>query len=290
MISYLDCYPCLVRHSLEASRQVTDDPTLQRKVLNRVLKLLPELPKDSTPIRMAALAHAIIREELGVEDPYAQGKKRCNELAMEYVPQLKWTLDASKDRIKTAVRIAIAGNIIDMAALGETFDVEATLRQTLDSELGVDHTSFFQEDLKTAKKIVYVGDNTGEIVFDRLLVQEIKRVSDGEITFVVRGRPIQNDATLEDAKFTGLTDLVKVVPSTGDAPGCELQYAPEILALFQEADLIIAKGQGNYEALSLENFPIYFLLRVKCQVIAQDINSPKGCGVIKRSDSFQWRS
>jgi uncharacterized protein with ATP-grasp and redox domains len=145
-----------------------------------------------------------------------------------------------------------------------------------------------KKDLGGAEKVVYVGDNTGEIAFDRLLVEEIKRFSDPKILFVVRGRPIQNDATMKDAEAVGLTKLVEVVSASGDGPGCELDRAPDLRPRFAEADLILSKGQGNYEALSLEPYPIYFLLRIKCRVIARDVGGEKGSGVVKRTESWNW--
>lgn len=281
MISYLECYPCLVRHSLEASRQITEDPDLQRKVMNRVLKLLPDLPQDASPVRMAAEVHRIIRAELNVTDPYLEQKKKYNRIALGMLPKLRRILDGAPDRIETAVRIAIAGNIIDFGAYGEDFDIEASVDEILRSPLGVNDYPRLRDDLRNANRIVYVGDNAGEIVFDRLLVEEIRRICQGKVFFVVRGAPILNDATLEDADAAGVTEIAEVASSGGDAPGCELGKSPEIRELFEKADVIISKGQGNYEALSREPYPIYFLLRVKCEVIARDLEGKKGTGVVK---------
>ena len=284
MISYLDCYPCLVRHALEASRQITRDEDLQRTVMDQVLKLLPELPKDATPVRLAAEAHRLIRSILGVDDPYAVQKKKYNALALSLLPELRQVIARSEDRLECAVKVAIAGNIIDFGALGEDFDIRAALKETLEAPLGVNDYPGLREGLEQAKRIIYVGDNTGEIAFDLLLVEEIQRFSNPEIVFVVRGRPILNDATIEDAEAVGLTRLVNVVASGGDAPGCELaRSGPELKALFEAADLIISKGQGNYEALSQEPYPIFFLLRVKCQVIARDLGGQKGWSAVKYS-------
>jgi uncharacterized protein with ATP-grasp and redox domains len=283
VISYLDCYPCLVRHALEASREITADPAKQREVLVRVLRLLPEIAEDTTPVRIAAEVHSLIREALGVDDPYLAQKKKYNELAQSLVPELKKTIARAKNPLEAAVRIAIAGNIIDFGALGERFDLKAMVKECRDTPLGLNDLPQLEQDLKRAKRIVYVGDNAGEIVFDRLLVEEIQRLYNPEIFFVVRGRPILNDATLEDARSVGLTDRVTVVASGGDGPGCELDRSPALKPLFEAAELVIAKGQGNYEALSSEPYPIYFLLRIKCRVIARDIGGPRGTAAVKRS-------
>lgn len=282
MRSYLDCYPCLVRHALEASRQITDDVLLQRRVLTRVLRELGQFPPETTPVRLAAEIHGHIRAVLGVDDPYAEQKKFCNAAAMKLVPMLKQKIRGARDPFTAAVKAAIAGNIIDFGALGDSFDIESAAEGCLDTPMGIDDLERMKADLATAKRLVYVGDNAGEIVFDRLLVEEIQRTYDAEITFVVRGSPILNDATMDDARAVGLTDLVEVVASGGDAPGCELERSPLIKPLFDEADLIISKGQGNYEALSTEPYPFYFLLRIKCKVIARDIGGPNGTGAVKR--------
>jgi uncharacterized protein with ATP-grasp and redox domains len=283
--SYLDCYPCLVRHALEASRQITDDVRLQRRVLTRVLRELAEFPPETTPVRLAAQIHGHIRAVLGVDDPYAEQKRRCNAAAMKLVPMLKQKIRGSNDPIGAAVKAAIAGNIIDFGALGDSFDIESAAQDCLDMPLGINDLERMKADLARAKRIVYVGDNAGEIVFDRLLVEEIQRAFDAAITFVVRGSPILNDATMDDARAVGLTDLVEVVTSGGDAPGCELGRSPLLEPLFKGADLIISKGQGNYEALSTEPYPICFLLRIKCKVIAQDIGGPNGTGAVKRKNN-----
>jgi uncharacterized protein with ATP-grasp and redox domains len=285
MISYLDCYPCLARHALEAARQVTEDESIHREVLNRVLAILPGFPRGATPVRMAAEVHAIIRELLGVDDPYAAQKREYNEKALARLPQLRKIIEGSSDRLESAVRIAIAGNIIDFGAVSGEIDVDASLRDSLEKPLGLNDYPRLREDIISSQKMVYVGDNTGEIAFDRLLVEEIQRLSKGEITFVVRGRPILNDATLEDARIVGLTDLVPVIPAGGDAPGCELDRAPEVKALFHEADLILAKGQGNFEALSREPYPIYFLLKVKCGLIARELGGKQGMSAVIRSQA-----
>ena len=282
MISYLDCYPCLVRHALEASRFITGNEALQREVMNRVMRMLPEAPPSSTPVRLAAEAHRIIRETLGVEDPYAERKKESNAAALALLPWVRERIAAAPDRLSAAVRAAIAGNVMDFGALGESFDVHAALEETLSSPLGVDHLDRLREKLGTARRVAYVADNAGEIAFDRLLVEEILEAFGPEVTVVVRGRPILNDATLEDAEAVGLTGLVQILPSEGDGPGCELDRAgPRVRTLFEAGDLVISKGQGNYEALSNEPFPFFFLLRVKCRIIAVETGAEKGEGVVK---------
>ncbi len=290
MNSYLECYPCLVRQSLVTARIVTADETLHRNVMNAVMKLLPELDPDSTPIRMATYIHRLIRSELGVDDPYKEIKRECNRFAVARLPELQGIITRADNRLETALRIAIAGNIIDFGALGHNFDVDATVKRTLQDPLGINDLSDLWKQLAHARKLVYVGDNAGEIVFDRLFIEEILREYAVNITFIVRGAPILNDITIEDARSSGLADMVDILES-GRAPGCELDRSPPaVIEAFQKADLIIAKGQGNYEALSREPYPIYYLLKVKCPVLAQDIGAALGSSVVKKSDNFRRRA
>jgi len=284
MISHLDCYACLVRQSVEVIRMIGTEAEKQPALLKEVLRLLADLREDATPARLAAEVHTLIRRRSRLPDLYVAQKQRCNELALAALPHIRRHLEASSDRIDTTARIAIAGNIIDHGAMGESFDLEATLKECLNSPLAIDDLSQLKSDLMSARKVVYVGDNAGEIVFDRIFVEEIKKAGNPHIVFVVRGQPILNDVTLADARATGLAKLAEVVASGGNAPGCELENSPpELRRHFETADVIVSKGQGNYEALSHQPFNIYFLLKVKCPVIAGDIGARKGGSVVKRS-------
>jgi hypothetical protein len=284
MISYLDCFPCLLRQSIDLIRRVIPDKEERPELLKKVLQLLTDLPNDATPARLTAEMHRLIRSQTGIPDLYEQQKQRCNAIALANLPLAYRYLENSTDRVATAARIAVAGNIIDYGAMGETFDLAATLTECLESPLAIDDLGRLKVDLKSAEKVIYVGDNAGEIVFDRIFVEEIKRSANPHIIFVVRGHPILNDATLTDARSIGLTRLAEVVASGGDAPGCELERSsPQLRHHFATADIIISKGQGNYEALSHEPYDMYFMLKVKCPVIAGDIGARKGDSVIKRS-------
>ena len=244
--------------------------------------MLAEESLAVTPVRLTAKIHNIIQSEIGNRDYYRTLKDKCNDQTLQLLPSLNRLLNKSADRLLTAARIAIAGNIIDYGSTGESFDLKKTLTDCQTSPLGIDDFENLRADLATARRIVYVGDNAGEISFDRLFIEEIKKFSNPEIVFVVRGKPILNDATLEDARTIGLPKVAQVISSGGDGPGCELERAtPEVKRCFETADLIISKGQGNYEALSRAPHNIYFLLKIKCPVIAEDIGACKGDSVVK---------
>jgi damage-control phosphatase, subfamily I len=285
MRTYLDCYPCLVRHAIEAARLTSVDTGRQEELVQHVLRRVAAVTPPHTPVRFTAEIHELIRAFLGVSDPYARIKQKANQAALDMLPDLRRRCTAAPDRLQTAARMAIAGNIIDHGSLGEAYDLPATLDQCLTSPLGINDFESFRSELNAARHIVYVGDNAGEIAFDRLFIEEIRNASAANIAFIVRGSPILNDVTAVDAEVVGLTDWVRVVASGEGAPGCELDRSPpEVCALFDSADLIISKGQGNYEALSDEPYPIYFFLKVKCPVIERDIGARKGDSVLKRSD------
>ncbi len=241
-------------------------------------------PLNVTPVRLTAVIHRLIQSELGIEDLYRNLKEKSNRQAMSLLPELYHVLDNAEDRLLTAAKFAIAGNIIDYGGTGIIFDLEKTLAECQTLAFGVDDFERFRADLAEAKRVVYVGDNAGEIVFDRLLIEEIKKFSAAEIVYIVRGKPILNDVTLEDARTVGMPDVVRVISSGGDGPGCELdQVTPEVMGLFETADLIISKGQGNYEALNDEPFYIYFFLKIKCAVIADNIGARIGDSIVKLS-------
>jgi hypothetical protein len=278
----LDCIPCFLRQALEASRMVSSDPGVQERVLRRVLTALRGLPFNQTPPHMATVIHAAIREEAGDEDPYREAKDRSNRLALGLYEQLELEVRNSGDPLETAVRLAISGNVIDFGQ-GQGVDWEGlqeTVAQALRQPLPAEMLDDFRSSVEQADKILYLGDNAGEVVFDRLLIEQLPRE---RITFAVRGGPVINDATRADAEAAGLDRLVEVVDTGSNAPGIILEWcSADFRRRFHEADLIISKGQGNYETLSSVAAPIYFLLKVKCPVIARHLDTTVGEIVVRR--------
>jgi len=239
-----------------------------------------------SPPAMGQKIHHLIRKLTGVEDPYLQTKNRFNQLALKMYPELKEQVQASTDPFETAVRLAIAGNIIDLgvkSGLAES-QVEETIAQSLTEPLDMEALKEFRNATAQAKDILYLGDNAGEIVFDRLLIEQSPREN---ITFVVKAGPIINDATMEDAEIAGLTDIVTVIDNGSDAPGTILESCSEAFRhRFDEADLVIAKGQGNYETLSDVDKNIFFVLKAKCPVIARHLGCEVGEMILRRSEAF----
>jgi uncharacterized protein with ATP-grasp and redox domains len=184
-------------------------------------------------------------------------------------PELKRRITSSADWFETAVRLAIAGNVIDFGTSSQVDN--DIICQSIEDALVQPLEKYIFEKLKNAinraENILYIGDNAGEIVFDRMLIEQLPN---RKITYAVRGAPTINDATLEDAEMVGLTDLVPVIGNGTDIPGTVIENCSEDFRMvFDTADLIIAKGQGNYETLNDSDKKIFFLFKVKCSVVAR---------------------
>jgi len=280
MKTYFDCIPCFVRQVLDSVRMITDDEQLHEKVMREALKMASGMDLSQSPPAMAQKIHRFIREMTGVDDPYLEVKNRFNTMALRLYPDLKEQIETSIDPIETAIRLAIAGNIIDFGVNStvEPSQVEQTIAESLTDPLDTESLELFKDAITQAKDILYLGDNAGEIVFDRLLIE---RLPFEKITFVVKGGPILNDAVMKDAQNVGLTDVVDVIDNGSDAPGTILNGCSEkFRRRFDDADLIIAKGQGNYETLSDVDKNIFFLVRPKCNVLARHLGCEIGSLVL----------
>jgi len=282
MRTYFDCIPCMLRQALDAVRLVTDDEATHEQVLRDLLRAASEMDLGQSPPAMGQHIHRRIRQLTGNDDPYKSIKKHSNRLALKLYPELKCNVEQSGDPLQTAARLAIAGNVIDFGVNSHLDDsyVRDTVEQSLSAQMDADALKEFREAIYEAKDILYLGDNAGEVVFDRLLIEQMPR---RKVTFVVRGAPTINDATMADAVVTGLRDLVEVIDNGSDAPGTILEdCSPAFKKRFDAADLIVAKGQGNYETLSDVPKDIFFLLKAKCPVIASHIGCEVGSFVLRR--------
>ena len=282
MKSFLNCIPCLVRQTVDFMRYATDDQKLQERLLRDVLRSISEMDLNASPPVITQAIHRFIRARTSAEDPYRAEKVQFNRISLELYPKLKSRVQSSVDPLETAVKLAIAGNVIDLGA--NSYLSEADINEAVDEALDLPlngNLETFRNAIAGAKRILYLTDNAGEIVFDRLLIEQLPRE---KITAVVRGFPILNDATMSDAEATGLTELVSVIDNGSDAPGTVLDDCSQTFRRhFEEADLVIAKGQGNYETLSEIEKNIFYLLKAKCPVVARDIGCELGSLVLRRS-------
>lgn len=277
----LDCIPCFQRQALQAVRFISDDEELQEKVLREVAKKLLESDWDSTPPELAHEVHKIVKNITHEKDPYKKVKKESNDSVLKMYPELKAEVKRSKDPLRTAVRLAIAGNIIDFGPL-QKFNLETTIKDVLKKKFAVDDYEQLKENLEVAETLLFFADNAGEIGFDKLLIETFLQTKELEkIRFVVKGGPIINDATLEDAVYMGLGDLPNIeflTLSNGEVGTGPERNSQTVESWIKKHDLVISKGQGNYEGLSEHN-GLFFMLMAKCPVIAADLNV-KVCDII----------
>lgn len=279
MKTCLDCLPCFVRQTLDASRQVSDDPAFHEQAVRDLFRELADSDWSQSPPVLAQKIHRRLREQSGIADPYLEQKRAHNELALRLLPQLRKDVEQSDDSLIAAAHFAIAGNIIDLGAksgLAET-DVLHAVEHAAEEPLEGDIESF-RAAVQDAKSILYLADNAGEIVFDRLLIEQL---GPERVTLAVRGAPILNDALEEDARMAGLHEIVPMIGNGTDVPGTDLaQCNNQFRTLFQSADLVISKGQGNFETLNDNPRQIFFLFKVKCPMVANASGKPLGTHVL----------
>ncbi len=289
MKANLDCIPCFQRQLLKALRMNPLDEKLQEKLLRQVMRHLLDLDWSLTPPELAHTVHEIIRKEIGIDDPYKKVKKECNDLAMKMLPKIKRKVDNSPDPLLAAIRVSIAGNIMDFGPAGGSFNVEKTVEEVLVKEFAINDYEKFKEKLSNAKSLLLFADNAGEIAFDKFLIETIlklrKKAGSGslKVTVVVKGGPIINDATMEDAKFVGMDKipLVEFRATDNGLPGTgPVRNSPEVRGWIKNHNVTISKGQGNYEGLSQFN-GVFFMLIAKCNVIASDLGVQEGDIVLK---------
>jgi len=274
----LECMACYLRQTLQVARVSTDDEELHLSAVRRVSELIADMDMALTPPENSVPVYRAIAEITACADPYLELKQQSNQQAISLLPECKKEMAASKDSLATALRLAIGGNIIDYGAM-HSFDVDAAMERCLQAPFAVDHSSELLQhlrDLGKGAKVLYLADNSGEIVYDSLVVSELAAMG-LDVSVVVKSGPIINDALLADAKTCGLDKIARVLENGTSCPGTPLEScSPELVQAFDNADLIISKGQGNFETLSEVGAEIYFLLTVKCSVVGAHLAEISG--------------
>lgn len=272
----IDCVICFQKQALRALKDI-EDVNLKQEVLRNVMKMLLEEDWTKTPPELAGKVYKIVNDISGIKDPYKKLKKKSNEAILKIYDELYDECLNSPDPIHHAMKLAVAGNIMDFGAK-EDFDVHAMIQKVINAEFAYDFSNELIKKLDKAKNILYFADNSGEIVFDKLLLKFIlEKYPKMKITFVVKADPIINDATMEDIDQISLKELENMEFNTlgsaiySNAPSRE---SNEVEKWIQNHDIVIAKGQGNYEGFSkFKNFKkIFFLLMAKCPIVARDLN------------------
>jgi damage-control phosphatase, subfamily I len=285
MKTYLECIPCFFKQALEASKIAGAGHRTRKKILDKLSKILPKISLTSSPPETGRIIYELVREITREKDPFREIKDKSNELALGLYDRLKHKVRVSRDGLLTAVELAIAGNIIDYG-VKNSLNVNEELSGILKKErvaLKKEKKKFFdyacfKTALKKAKNILYLADNAGETVFDRILIEEIKKKDiNKKIIYAVKEIPVINDALAEDAYKCGINKTAEIISSGSDAPGTVISLcSKKFLRIYGKADMIISKGQGNFEALSREKTPIFFLFMAKCPVVAGDVGCELG--------------
>lgn len=275
MKTSLDCLSCFVGQARSLGLRASTDPAVQRRLLDEAGRFLAAVDTDIAPPENSGRLYPLFAKVLGMPDPFAQVKEESNKLALSLREEIRQQIEQAEEPLRVAVRAAIGGNIIDYGAL-HSFDAAATMRDCFARDVVLDDYPALRQAVGTAgRQVLYLCDNSGEIVFDSLLIEQLQRLG-CQVTAAVRESPIINDATLADARACGLDQLCPVISSGMSCPGTVLAAcSEEFLTCFHTADLIISKGMGNFESLSEQAEPLFFLLTVKCRQVARHITEQR---------------
>ena len=278
MSLYPDCIPCILKQALYAARIAKiDDEKIQIEILKYVIKELNNIDNIETAPELSIKIQDIVKIFSGINDPYAEEKEKNLKRALKFVPYLKTYINDSYDKLEQAVRVAILGNIIDLGA-NPDFKLEDEINRINSNNIVLDDYPLFNERVKKAKYILYIGDNAEEAIFDKLLIEQLQCKN---IIFAVRDNYILNDVTLDFAKKIGLNKIAEVISSGSKAAGTNLKETNKVFnKYFFNAPVIIAKGQGNFETLENCGREIFYMFKVKCEVIAKRVGYKIGTSVL----------
>ncbi len=283
---YPECYNCFITQAIRSSRIHTQDTERILDVVQAVVKVLVDIDHNVPPPLISEYVYGTIRRKLGVDDPYGEIKKRYNDIAMGYLEFAMKRLESSDDPLECALKLSLAGNIIDFGSEVKRFDIMETINQTVNEGFDLNDIESFKKQLKRAKNLVLIADNAGEAVFDRVLLETIGRLYPSlKIHVFVRGGPIINDVTIDDAKYIGLDRVAHLVKTHRPIPGFWPAYCEdECKRIYDECDLIISKGQGNFETLTeIKDERVFFLFIVKCRVVANYLGVKKYAKIFKQN-------
>ncbi|MBN1299527.1 MAG: DUF89 family protein [Actinobacteria bacterium] len=290
MKTCFECIPCIINQAILTLNLCNTDSITKRKVLQDLLKNLENIDYDLSPSENTDTAYDLISKYTGIKDPYSSLKKRHNEMALKIYPELEKILDKGKDSLYTAAKIAIAGNIIDMgisSSHSSQLDFNKIMENIKNISLAIDDFTDFKDILMSSDNILYMADNAGEIVFDKIFITQILKL-DKNVKVSVKSGPVINDANKEDAVQAGIDKITEVLETGHNKIGNNPKYMSNaFLNEFKKADLIICKGQGNFETLDNTEAPVFFLLKAKCNCIADELGVNYLDIVFKKSDSFK---
>lgn len=275
-----ECLVCMFRQALNTAKVATDNEIFHKEVIDRLAARLHESDLTLPPAHNSKKVYDIVTEVTGNKDPYVLQKKATNREALDLLPDLIQWIKEAEDPLDAALHLSVAGNIIDMG-IGHQYELKRDVRLIMERPFAIDDTDDFRRLLRAGRRLLFLGDNAGEIVFDRVLVQVLLTYGI-KIIYAVKSGPIINDALMEDARIAGLTNLVEVIETGSNDIGVHFNRAgKDFLRTFEAADIILAKGHGNFETCSGLPHNIFFLLKAKCEVVARELGIRLGDIVLK---------
>jgi uncharacterized protein with ATP-grasp and redox domains len=285
---HLDCFPCFLRQALIALRLGTNDQGVQEQILRSVMEEVICTDTSRPPAYTTSFIHRKIRKLLG-KDPFREIKSEYNRIALRLFGSLKEIVESSIDPLWTAVRLAISGNVIDFGIFTH-IDIEGTIGRALEQEIAIDDYILFREAISSAGEVLYLLDNAGEIVFDRILIEAIQ-CRGAHVVAVVKGLPVINDCTWSDAVESGLTEVCEVIDNGSDAVGTIFDETTwEFRERYVQAPLVISKGQANFETIQDAGKEICYLFQSKCDVLSGELGLSTGAMVLKKSGKSRGTS
>ncbi|MCJ7765760.1 MAG: ARMT1-like domain-containing protein [Thiovulaceae bacterium] len=272
------CVECIINQSRRVTDAIRADEALSSRIVSHVEALGENFDFTQSPPEVASDVYEQMAKIAAMDDLYGELKAHATEKAKTFLPQLHQELENSSNKLLTAIKISVAGNVIDLAA-EVTFDLNEEMEQIFETDFAHDDVALLEKALKNSSTLLYIGDNVGEHIFDYLCIETLQKLyPELEIFYMVRGNPIINDVTMVEAKEAGFEKLCKLVDSGVNTPGFVYERANEASRkLFDEADLVLTKGMGNYECLSPSPRPnLCYLLKVKCSVVAASLGQNVG--------------
>ena len=282
-----ECASCMLRQANEAIEHASKDENIRMNTTLKVLEFMnKQFNENINSNKLGTDLHHLVMEETGCDDPYKELREEGNKLAEKMIPSVEKMLEDNQS-LENYIKVAIAGNIIDFGALDESADMEKAIIQQLNNPLVSTDINEFEDSLNKANNILYLADNGGEIVFDKLLIKKIKEDYDVNIILALKESPILNDALLQDAKNLELDKYTKLITTGAASVGVVEDYiSDELKELLDNVDFVISKGMGNFEGLTEMNIksPVFFLLNTKCNVISDEIGVPLGSNILMKKE------
>lgn len=287
MMMHHECILCNLKQVYRIIRISDRTDEEARRLVALAMEYLSKVDYAKTNSEIMGETWKLITGEIGNGNPYNEIKEHYNSLLLREEENLRKVIECSANPLYSAVRLSALGNQIDFAGKRETSFILDDLYQSLGQEFAIDHSKLLFDDLEKAKMLLYLGDNCGEIVLDKLFLQQIKKQYPKlSIVYGVRGNPVVNDVTMDDANFVGMNTVAEILENGSGALGTVLDdTSQEFQDVFTKSDLVISKGQGNFESLSdHESTIIYHIMMVKCERIAEKLDVPEGTIVCMKNN------